>query len=265
MLSSSPTGHEIESQDKSRNFKVIRRQVMRGWVASRFVLIATVALLLPTCAHAEPKKKVYNNSPDQVFNAALRTARERHVVTYVDEKTMMFTFETGRSLTSKGFVANASVEPEADNKATLIINVQTKDGFSWGAGDRMAEKFYQQVGDELAGDPKQKSAVKAPEKAIAVPDAKAVPVEPSMTAAPAVTPVSAVVAPAKGTVTVSSVPDGADVYVDDNFVGNAPATLKLPPGKHTVKVQQDGFKAWTKDVSVLADSEANLKATLAKN
>jgi len=235
---------------------------MRSWVGSRFVLIATVALLLPICAHAEPKKKLYNNSADQVFNAALRTARERHVVTYVDEKTMMFTFETGRSLTSKGFVANASVEPEAENKATLIINVQTKAGFSWGAGDRMTDKFYEQVGDELAGDPQQKSAVKAPEKTVAVPDPKAVPAEPSMTAAPSTaTPA----APAKGTVTVSSVPDGADVYVDDNFVGNAPATLKLSPGKHTVKVQQDGYKAWTKDLSVMADSEANLKASLAKN
>jgi hypothetical protein len=83
---------------------------MRVRVASRFAVIAAI-VLLPIFAHAEPKKKVYNNSADQVFNAALRTARERHVVTYVDEKTLMFAFETGRSLTSEGFVANASVEP----------------------------------------------------------------------------------------------------------------------------------------------------------
>jgi hypothetical protein len=242
---------------------------MRSWVASRFVLIATVALLLPICAHAEPKKKLYNNSADQVFKAALRTARERHVITYVDEKTLMFTFQPGRSFTSQGFVANASVEPEGDDKSTLIINVQTKAGFSFGAGDRMAEKFYQQVGDELAGDPQQKSAVKASEKAIAVPDAKAVPAEPSMTkpadgAKPAAAASSATSA-GKGKVVVSSVPDGADVYVDDNFVGNAPATLNLVAGKHTVKVSQDGYKAWTKEVSVFADSEVSLKAALGKN
>lgn len=68
----------------------------------------------------------------------------------------------------------------------------------------------------------------------------------------------------KGKVTVNSVPDGADVYVDDSFVGNAPANLFLPAGKHTVKVSQDGYKAWTKDVSVLADSEVTLKAALTK-
>jgi PEGA domain-containing protein len=240
---------------------------MRRWLGSRFVLITTIALLLSVCAQAEPKKKIYNNSADEVFKAALRTARERHVITYVDEKTLMFTFETGRSIASQGFKANASVEPEGDNKATLIINVQTKSGFSWGAGDRMAEKFYQQVGDELAGDPQQKSAVKAPEKAIAVPDAKAVPAEPSMTksAGSASAAVPSTASSNKGKVTVNSVPDGADVYVDDSFVGNAPAKMSLPAGKHTVKVSQDGYKAWTKDVSVFADSEVTLKAALTKN
>ena len=237
---------------------------MKVTVASRFAVIAAI-VLLPIFAHAEPKKKFYNNSADQVFNAALRTARERHVVTYVDEKTLMFTFETGRSVTSEGFVANAAVEPEGDNKATLIINVQTKKGFSWGAGSRMTDKFYEQVADELAGDPKQRSAVKSAEKSIAVPDPKAVPAEPSMTTGPSIVPVSAVSSSGKGSVTVSSAPDGADVYVEDNFVGNAPAVLKLSPGKHTVKVSQDGYKAWTKDISVFADSEVNLKATLGKN
>jgi hypothetical protein len=237
---------------------------MKVTVASRFAVIAAI-VLLPIFAHAEPKKKFYNNSADQVFNAALRTARERHVVTYVDEKTLMFTFETGRSVTSEGFVANAAVEPEGDNKATLIINVQTKKGFSWGAGSRMTDKFYEQVADELAGDPKQRSAVKSAEKSIAVPDPKAVPAEPSMTTGPSIVPVSAVSSSGKGSVTVNSAPDGADVYVDGNFVGNAPAVLKLSPGKHTVKVSQDGYKAWTKDISIFADSELNLKAALSKN
>lgn len=240
---------------------------MKRAIVFLFITAITIALLFPALAQAEPKKKLYNNSSEQVFKAALRTARERHVVTFVDAKTLMFTFETGRSFTSEGFVANASVEPEGADKATLIINVQTKKGFSWGAGDRMADKFYQQVADELAGDSQQKSAVKGAEQAIAVPEPKAVPAEPSMTK-PAVVAASAA-APAvveeKGKVLVSSTPDGADVYVDDAFVGNAPATLKLSSGKHTVKVTQAGYKDWTKEVSVFAGSEVGLKATLEKN
>lgn len=227
------------------------------------ILLALAFLLLLTAgAYAKPKKKTYNNTPDQLFQAALRTARERHVVTYVDTKTLMFTFETGRSFTSQGFVANASVEPEGENKATLIINVQNKQGYSWGAGDRMADKFFDQVNDELAGDVKQASAVKPQEKAISVPDPKAVPAEPSMTK-PAAEP-GAAPADDKGKIWLTSTPDAAEVYVDDAFVGNTPATLRLAPGKHTIKVSQSGYKSWTKDLSVMASSEVTLKAALEK-
>jgi PEGA domain-containing protein len=236
---------------------------MRHSISLRFIVLI-VAVLLPVCVSAKPKKKTYNNSAEQLFTAALRTARERHVVTYVNEKMLMFTFETGRSFTSEGFVANASVEPEGDSKATLIINVQNKKGMSWGAGDRMADKFYQQVSDELAGDPHQASSVKAQEKAIAVPEPKAVPNEPSITkSADSSAPASAADTD-KGKVMLTSVPDGAEVYVDDDLVGNAPATLKLPAGKHTVKVSQQGYKPWTKQVTVYAGSETNLKASLEK-
>ena len=220
--------------------------------------LAVFVLLFTLSAYAKPKKKTYNNSAGQVFQAALRTARERHVVTYVDEKTLMLTFETGRSFTSQGFVANASVEPQGENKATLIINVQNKAGMSWGAGDRMTDKFFDQVNDELSGDVKQGAAVKAPEAAINVPEAKAVPTEPSMTK-----PASQS-ADDKGKIWLTSTPDAADVYVDDAFVGNTPATLRLPPGKHTIKVSQNGFKDWTKDLSVIASSEVSLKAMLEK-
>src|SRR3977135_643598 len=142
---------------------------MKHSIGSRLIAILIVAALLPVCAQAKPKKKTYNNSSEQLFTAALRTARERHVVTYINEKMLMFTFETGRSFASEGFVANASIEPESEGKATLIINVQSKKGVSWGAGDRMADKFYEQVTDELAGDTKQAASVKVQEKAISVP------------------------------------------------------------------------------------------------
>jgi len=226
-----------------------------------FALALCIVLLFSLPAVAKPKKKTYNNTTDELFAAALRTARERHVVTYVNEKMLMFTFETGRSFTSQGFVANASVEPEGENKATLIINVQNKQGLSWGAGDRMADKFYEQVADELAGEVKQKSDVRSQVGAISTPPPKDVPAEPALTK-PAAS--AAAVADDKGSVIVKSDPDGAEVYVDDAFVGNAPATLRLPNGKHTVKVSQTGYKAWSKELAVFAGSEVQLKAALEK-
>jgi hypothetical protein len=67
-----------------------------------------------------------------------------------------------------------------------------------------------------------------------------------------------------GTVKVTSVPDGADVYVDGSFVGNAPAQLKLPVGKHKIEVKAEGLEDWSRELEVPAGSGLNLKATLNK-
>jgi hypothetical protein len=70
--------------------------------------------------------------------------------------------------------------------------------------------------------------------------------------------------PATGTITVNSNPDGADVYADNSFVGNATAVLKLSEGKHVIRVSTAGYKDWTRDITVLAGSEVKLVATLEK-
>jgi hypothetical protein len=211
-----------------------------------------VVCLASALSFAKPKQKTYNNTPQEVFQAALATARKQHVITYVDEKNLMFTFQTGVSALSYGFIANASVQPEADNKATLIINVQHKnDGknasFSFNAGDRMADKFYSQVSEELARDASQKVAQK--------PEASHVDVPPAPVDSSAVTSTS-------GSVLVTADPSAAEVSVDGNFVGNTPSTLKLPPGKHTIAVSQTGFKTWSRELSVMRGSELKIVATL---
>jgi len=69
---------------------------------------------------------------------------------------------------------------------------------------------------------------------------------------------------APGAVQVVSTPDGADVYSDGAFVGNAPSTLKLAPGKHTVRVTASGYKDWSRDLTVQSGSEVKLNAVLEK-
>jgi|CZKC01.1.fsa_nt_gi hypothetical protein len=66
------------------------------------------------------------------------------------------------------------------------------------------------------------------------------------------------------TVSVSSTPDGADIFSDGAFVGNAPANLKLSAGKHTVKVSMTGYKDWSRDITAQAGSEVRLTAILEK-
>jgi hypothetical protein len=68
-----------------------------------------------------------------------------------------------------------------------------------------------------------------------------------------------------GKLIVQSVPANADVFVDGTFIGNAPATLTLKAGKHTIRMLVSGYKERTKEVSVLTDSEARLLIVLTKS
>lgn len=71
-------------------------------------------------------------------------------------------------------------------------------------------------------------------------------------------------AEATGNINVSSNPDGADISVENNFVGNAPSMLKLSVGKHTIRVTLKGYKDWSKEITVQAGSEIKLIANLEK-
>ena len=66
-----------------------------------------------------------------------------------------------------------------------------------------------------------------------------------------------------GSVSISSVPDGAEVFVDGKFVGNTPETLKLSVGSHNIKLKADLRKDWERSIEILKDSQLNLKAQLA--
>ena len=48
---------------------------------------------------------------------------------------------------------------------------------------------------------------------------------------------------------ISSTPVGADIYLDQNFVGNTPSTVNVPSGKHSVSVRKPGFQDWVRDMN----------------
>src|ERR1039458_3809995 len=54
------------------------------------------------------------------------------------------------------------------------------------------------------------------------------------------------------TTSVATVPDGAEIYVDGTFVGNAPTNLKLSTGKHTIRITRSGYKDWSREIGVQA-------------
>jgi hypothetical protein len=51
------------------------------------------------------------------------------------------------------------------------------------------------------------------------------------------------------TLTINSDQPGADIQVDGMFVGNAPTTIQLGPGVHTVVLQQ-GTNSWRRELRI---------------
>jgi hypothetical protein len=67
------------------------------------------------------------------------------------------------------------------------------------------------------------------------------------------------------TVTINSSPVGADILIDNKFVGNTPSTLQVAAGEHTISIEKTGFKTWQRTMAIAPHGSANIDATLDKN
>jgi S1-C subfamily serine protease len=68
----------------------------------------------------------------------------------------------------------------------------------------------------------------------------------------------------EGTASVTSDPDGADIFIDSVGHGRTPALLRLKPGRHSVQVVHSGYKDWVSEVEVKTGSIVNITASLQK-
>ena len=84
----------------------------------------------------------------------------------------------------------------------------------------------------------------------------------SQNPATAVAPASPPQPEGTGTVSITSDPDGAEIFVDDKFFGNVPATLKLPAGTHSIVLKLPGRTDWQRTLEVLKGNKTTLKAVL---
>jgi hypothetical protein len=96
-------------------------------------------------------------------------------------------------------------------------------------------------------------------------------VNPEASAAPGQPTGSATVAqngngadPALSTVDLKSTPEGAEITVDEKFMGSTPSSLRLTVGDHKIKLGRLGFKTWERTMTVSAGATATVDATLEK-
>jgi hypothetical protein len=79
------------------------------------------------------------------------------------------------------------------------------------------------------------------------------------------TTINAVLSPtiSSGTLSVSSNPTGAAVYVDNLYKGTTSTTVgNLAPGQHAVRLSKAGYQDWTGSVSISAGATTYLNPTL---
>lgn len=168
--------------------------------------------------------------------------------------------------TSDGKKAGLLLQGHKDNYRAILTALEGSTGAPLSVSEKDREYVpgmpnVQSVREEDKAAPQKASSDKgSPEKGS--PEASGS--EKASSDAAQVKTVAATETAPSATVTVKSNPDNAEVSIDGNFMGNTPASLKLGPGKHTVKVSLAGYKDWSREITVSAGSEMNLSPALEK-
>jgi hypothetical protein len=91
------------------------------------------------------------------------------------------------------------------------------------------------------------------------------PVQPSAPATAPASPLSATdVGVTPSSVEFGSTPDGSEIVIDGNMVGNTPSTLRLTPGHHSIEIRMAGYRTWSRIMVVDPESHPSVRATLIK-
>lgn len=64
------------------------------------------------------------------------------------------------------------------------------------------------------------------------------------------------------TVSIKSVPEGAEISIDGKFMGSTPSTLKVKSGYHTVSIKKTGFLMWERTITFSTGGNITLDAAL---
>ncbi len=65
-----------------------------------------------------------------------------------------------------------------------------------------------------------------------------------------------------GLLVLTSIPDGAKVYLDDNLTTATDDTINLPPKEYAVRIEKDGYYPWKKKVTLKTEAVTKTDAVL---
>jgi hypothetical protein len=188
------------------------------------LLLVTLLLSLGLPAFASTHKDTYNVSCSALWTALKDTLRNsgKYGIIAIDNTEMTASYNIGGNLTGKR--VNSAVLNSKDNGNSCELQVQTA---------------YSGLGNNDAGDLKKRVDESLAKLKAAPPENTEAPAPPAATQA---------------SLAIDSTPSGADIEIDDAFVGNTPSTLSVAPGSHKVVVKKKGFTDWTKTLNVTGGS-----------
>ena len=67
-----------------------------------------------------------------------------------------------------------------------------------------------------------------------------------------------------GSISITSAPEGGEIFVDSIGRGKAPSTVKLSAGSHAIQIVLAGYKDWTSSVVVKSDAVVDVMANFEK-
>jgi hypothetical protein len=117
---------------------------------SATLTMAFAILALQACA--SERTKTFNGNADQVFQAALRVARENQGVSKLSESKKSFRFKTAPSMETLGYNCDVSVRSVDQTRAKLTIIFHLKIPFQLKQHeepDRISDQFFARVQQEL--------------------------------------------------------------------------------------------------------------------
>jgi hypothetical protein len=121
----------------------------RDSMKKTLVVSAVLFFCLPAIMSAarKPSEKTFTGTRDQVWQAVLTAARGNYVITQVDDKDYIVTFNQGGGILHAEIMFNAVVAPEKDGQVTVSLNYQGK---GWAVyGGNLAGNFFKRVDDAL--------------------------------------------------------------------------------------------------------------------
>lgn len=65
-----------------------------------------------------------------------------------------------------------------------------------------------------------------------------------------------------GTLIVNSTPTGAEVYLDQNYVGTTPYTDSLPAGTYVIEIKKTGYNAFSVTKTIVSNQTTTVDANL---